>query len=495
MHQALRSLAVLPDDEQAYLYYHKVEAEKRLMSMSRREKDKEDVPVEITKLRPVPFSTRSMGVKNVAPAPAPSLSRAMGSHGLGHCTLTSASASISSSERRREASGDADADVDVDIRMEKSRDTLLRSADVPDNVNIDGLAASHSSNIPTEESPTQRVAEIRRMLLAIYAEFSPEKVPKIDRLLGKYAGREEEFLRFVNEKYSIDAPASALGVHTTAITGALPPVLSETRAATAHSSYFRNNEKEIVRREQSITSTDVSTCSSAHSKSRSSSRSSSSSPSHSPRVRHESYHDHEAEEDGSSSGNGNRKEIKSSLNYDAEADPGSAFDSLGDAEGGPRNMISAASRCAEPLPSSTATSTSTGLLHSLNNQLLPNAQNQRTVGHREVRDSNLTLCSLSLSLFLILVNHIKFSHLPSSFLSISITQQLQNFTTTSLRLLTFFDISIFTHRRVELQAASTRGRGRGPRGASPPGTFTQTCACLRHLHILNLLNLYDMNDS
>lgn len=405
MHQALRSLAVLPDDEQAYLHYHKVEAEKRLMSMSRREKDKEDVPVEMTKMRPVPFSTnRSMGAKNVAPAPAPATSRALGFHGLGHCALTPASASISSSEQRPESSGDADADVDLYIGMEKSRGTLLRAADVPEYVNIDGLAAaSHSSNIPTEESSPQRVAEIRRTLLAIYAEFSPEKVPKIDRLLGKYAGREEEFLRFVREKYSIDAPASALGVHAAAITGALPSALSETRAVTADSSYFRNSDignrgdREIVRREQSITSTDVSTCSSAHSKSRSSSRSSSSSPSHSPRVRHGSYHDHEAAEDGSSSSNGNGKEIKSSLNYDAEADPGSAFDSLGDAERSPRNMTSSASRCAEPLPSSTSTSTSTGLLLSLDNPLLPNAQSQRTVGHREVRDSHLFVCFLSLS--------------------------------------------------------------------------------------------------
>lgn len=422
MYQALRSLAVLPDDEQAYLHYHKVEAEKRLMSMSRREKGKEDVTVEITKMRPVPFSTnRSMGAKYVAPAPSPS--RAMGFHGLGHCALTPASASISSSERRRESSGNADADVDVDIGMENSRDTLLRSADAPDYVNIDGLAASHSSNIPAEESSPQRVAEIKRTLLAIYAEFSPEKVPKIDRLLGKYAGREEEFLRFVREKYSIDAPASALGVHATR---PLPSVLSETRAVTADSSYFRNNnignrgDREIVRREQSITSTDVSTCSSAHSKSRSSSRSSSSSPSHSPRVSHGSYHDHEAAEDGSSSSGSNGKKIKSSLNYDAEADPGSAFDSLGDAERSPCNMTSSASRCAEPLPSSTSTSSSTGLLLSLDNPLLPNAQSQRTVGHREVRYSNLFLCSLSLfySRLFIRSNPLSFPLLSSPFLSL-----------------------------------------------------------------------------
>ena len=34
-----------------------------------------------------------------------------------------------------------------------------------------------------------------------FCRFSTEKVPKIDRLLGKYKGREEEFLRFVYQKY------------------------------------------------------------------------------------------------------------------------------------------------------------------------------------------------------------------------------------------------------------------------------------------------------
>jgi D-alanine-D-alanine ligase-like ATP-grasp enzyme len=45
MFQALRSIAVLPDDEQAYLQHHKNEAEKRLMA--RREKDKEERQQEI----------------------------------------------------------------------------------------------------------------------------------------------------------------------------------------------------------------------------------------------------------------------------------------------------------------------------------------------------------------------------------------------------------------------------------------------------------------
>jgi hypothetical protein len=37
----------------------------------------------------------------------------------------------------------------------------------------------------------------------IYAICSPDKIPKIDKLLEKYVGREEEFLDFVHMKYSI----------------------------------------------------------------------------------------------------------------------------------------------------------------------------------------------------------------------------------------------------------------------------------------------------
>ena len=46
MYQALRSLSVLPDDEQAYLRHHKNETEKRLMA--RRERDREERQQEIS---------------------------------------------------------------------------------------------------------------------------------------------------------------------------------------------------------------------------------------------------------------------------------------------------------------------------------------------------------------------------------------------------------------------------------------------------------------
>jgi DNA-directed RNA polymerase subunit F len=56
-----------------------------------------------------------------------------------------------------------------------------------------------------EDCTPERLDEIRLILLAVYAKFSPEKLGKIDRLLAKYVTHEEEFLRFVFHKYSVSA--------------------------------------------------------------------------------------------------------------------------------------------------------------------------------------------------------------------------------------------------------------------------------------------------
>ena len=57
---------------------------------------------------------------------------------------------------------------------------------------------------------TERIEEIKELLLEIYEEHSSEKMTKIDRLLGKYKGREEEFLRFVHHKYKLDTCISTI---------------------------------------------------------------------------------------------------------------------------------------------------------------------------------------------------------------------------------------------------------------------------------------------
>ena len=59
-----------------------------------------------------------------------------------------------------------------------------------------------------EMSTPERIKEIKKLLLDIYEKYSPEKMTKIDRLLGKYKGREEEFLQFVHHKYKLGTDVS-----------------------------------------------------------------------------------------------------------------------------------------------------------------------------------------------------------------------------------------------------------------------------------------------
>jgi hypothetical protein len=177
MYQTLRSLAVLPDDEQAYVQHHKAEAEKRLMA--RREKDKEERQMEVAGVLGRDKPTPRQAAKKPQPtrvAGPQGQSRDLGCVGpsveVEHCTSFDA----------------------VETLDDVVRDTFAVTAET------------------AEECSVQRVAEIRSTLLEIYAEHSIEKVTKIDRLLGKYTGREEEFLRFVYQKYNITSPRTANAV-------------------------------------------------------------------------------------------------------------------------------------------------------------------------------------------------------------------------------------------------------------------------------------------
>eukprot|EP01039_Chlorochromonas_danica_P005990 gene5990-6597_t len=63
------------------------------------------------------------------------------------------------------------------------------------------------TEIIDEECTPERIEEIKRILREIYTIYSAEKINKIDRLLQKYVGHEEEFLRFVYAKYNV-SPAT-----------------------------------------------------------------------------------------------------------------------------------------------------------------------------------------------------------------------------------------------------------------------------------------------
>jgi len=73
------------------------------------------------------------------------------------------------------------------------------------------LAAQDQAVQEEEEEVTpERLKEIMETLLEIYKIHSPDKLNKISRLLQKYLGREEEFLRFVYHKYNITPPAKVV---------------------------------------------------------------------------------------------------------------------------------------------------------------------------------------------------------------------------------------------------------------------------------------------
>lgn len=70
---------------------------------------------------------------------------------------------------------------------------------------VEEAKGSQEQNIEIieEECTPERLEEIKRILKEVYSVYSPEKISKIDRLLHKYLGHEEEFLRFVFAKYNV----------------------------------------------------------------------------------------------------------------------------------------------------------------------------------------------------------------------------------------------------------------------------------------------------
>lgn len=240
MYQTLRSLAVLPDDEQAYLQHHKAEAEKRLMA--RREKDKEERQMEIAGIlgrdKPTP--------RQAAKKPQ-ATSRVLGPQERDR----EVGAAVPLAEIERCQSSDAVETSDDSIVRERERE---REREAYSGAGA-GTGTASAAETP-EECSAQRVAEIRSILLEIYAEYSIEKVPKIDRLLGKYTGREEEFLRFVYQKYNITPPRSPAN-YRAVIDAASDAALSS--AIRTDAAKDREVEKDVDTRNQSSAAADSTT--------------------------------------------------------------------------------------------------------------------------------------------------------------------------------------------------------------------------------------------
>jgi len=164
MEQVFSVLPALPDDQQAYMLHHKAESEKRLNAQKRTnallEKREREAKEKELRERPRP-PVRPREVKRDT------------------VVKTEPAAEFGSKNE-----------------SEKSNPESVRSgSSAPD--------AAEDDDIFDEECTPERIIEIKAILFDVYKKFSPEKLNKIDRLLAKYVSHEEEFLRFVFNKYSV----------------------------------------------------------------------------------------------------------------------------------------------------------------------------------------------------------------------------------------------------------------------------------------------------
>ncbi len=188
MQQVLSALPVLPDDEQAYIAYHKAESEKRLTQ----------------KLNAKQQAQQAANNSGTQRKQLPQLNKANPSSSK---VDTSVAASTNSSD---EAIPENDTNTPViAIGDPAEADNENNNAQEQNSVEDDMFIFENGDVTP------ERLDEIKKVLAVIYTEFSPEKISKIDRLLAKYVGREEEFLRFVNHKYNVQPPKLRLVVEVT----------------------------------------------------------------------------------------------------------------------------------------------------------------------------------------------------------------------------------------------------------------------------------------
>lgn len=157
MQQVFSVLPVLSDDHAAYLAFHKAESEKRL-NAQRAAAAKQPVPPEKK-----PTAPRRRDPPKV-----------MQDHNVESNEVKSDGQSSTSGETTKDES-----------KVEP------------------GQEEGGEDEEEEEECSPERLEEIKKILADVYEKFSPEKINKIDRLLNKYLGHEEEFLNFVFSKYGV----------------------------------------------------------------------------------------------------------------------------------------------------------------------------------------------------------------------------------------------------------------------------------------------------
>lgn len=158
MEEVFNVLPVLPDDEMAFELYHKAEAERRL-----------------------------------------TIDRTMASLGKTRDKLTI--------EKEKEAEREKERQERINRR--KAKEAAAAAA-------LKQQAEADAAALRDAEQPhvvqINRIDQIKGYLVDIYNDKCPDKVSKIDRLLERYGGREEEFLLFVCDKYNVPVPQEPIPV-------------------------------------------------------------------------------------------------------------------------------------------------------------------------------------------------------------------------------------------------------------------------------------------
>jgi hypothetical protein len=169
MEQVFSVLPVMADDQVAYAAHHKAESEKRLVAQNRisahAKKEREAKEKEAKEKAKPPLRPRE-------PKKDYSVLKADGTLG------------VETSSKTVDGKGDADG-----VRAGGADNA---TGDDEDSENYD------------EDVTPERLLEIKSILFDVYSKHSQEKLNKIDRLLAKYVTHEEEFLRFVLNKYGVN---------------------------------------------------------------------------------------------------------------------------------------------------------------------------------------------------------------------------------------------------------------------------------------------------
>eukprot|EP01038_Epipyxis_sp_PR26KG_P005590 gene5590-7718_t len=165
MQQVFSVLPCMGDDFQTYQAHHKAESEKRLNSLRKQQQAENE------------FKSKPPPKRPIATAPKKELSET---------SLQTSNTSDPIPSTQDFANNPSDASVNPDAPMNPTPDEY-----------------------DEEECTPERIQEIKSILSEIYEKFSSEKISKIDRLLVKYSGHEEEFLRFVYSKYNVTPPGKS----------------------------------------------------------------------------------------------------------------------------------------------------------------------------------------------------------------------------------------------------------------------------------------------